>query len=194
MIVLTLQSEYDTIHSRSGKSSPRAGRTETRRLARSWCDPSLCGLGGAPAAKRFPRACILLQPLAATGSSAPGNDAGHRRCPARDHGRLASTDGAGLARCASAAHGRLRRRVAPERSRVRSERRRHRPGMLCCSAFPRRLPHDPPQGGMTHVWCGAWVWSPGCSRAPALAVKVLWGEALSTCPPLAGVSDDSEAW
>jgi hypothetical protein len=45
IIVLTLQSEYNTIHSLSRESSPRVGRTETRWPARSRCDPRLYGLG-----------------------------------------------------------------------------------------------------------------------------------------------------
>jgi hypothetical protein len=130
IMCLTLPSEYDTIHSRSWESRPRAGRIEARRPVRSRGEPSLEGLRGSPAARRCPRACRLRQPVAATGASAPGHAAGHRRDPARDHGRLASPGGSGLARDASAAHGSVRRRVAPERSRGRPERRRHRPGTL----------------------------------------------------------------
>jgi hypothetical protein len=191
---LTLPSEYDTIHSRSWESRPRAGRIEARRPVRSRGEPSLEGLRGSPAVRRCPRACRLRQPVAATGASAPGHAAGHRRDPARDHGRLASPGGSGLARDASAVHGSMRRRVAPERSRGRPERRRHRPGTLGCSASPRRLSHDPPPGGRLHGGCGAWVWRPGCSRSPAPAATVHGGEALSVCPPRAGVSEDSEAW
>src|SRR5262249_61754815 len=105
IICLTLSSEYDTIHSRSRESRPRAGRIETRRPARSWGDPCLVGLGGLPAARRCPRACRLRQPVAAMETSTPGHVAGPRRGPARDHGRLASSGGSGLARDANAVHG-----------------------------------------------------------------------------------------
>jgi DNA-binding transcriptional MocR family regulator len=39
---------------------------------------------------------IPIKPLAATGSGAPGNYAGHSRFPSRHHGRPASTSGSGL--------------------------------------------------------------------------------------------------
>jgi hypothetical protein len=45
IMCLTLQSEYDTIHSLRRESRPRAGRIETRRPARSRADPRLKGLG-----------------------------------------------------------------------------------------------------------------------------------------------------
>jgi hypothetical protein len=125
IICLTLQSEYDTIHSLGRENRPRAGRIATRRPARPRGDPSLEGLRGSLAARRCPRTCLLRQLVAATGASAPGHAAGHRRGPSREPGRLAAPGGSGLARDASAAHVSVRRRAAPERCRGQPERRRH---------------------------------------------------------------------
>ena len=104
IMCLTLQSEYDTIHSLGRESHPRAERIETRRPAHSRGDPRLEGLREAPATRRCPRACRLRQLVAAMGISASGHATGHRRGPARDHGRLASPGGSGRARDANAAH------------------------------------------------------------------------------------------
>jgi|RhiMetdeSRZDD1v2_1073273.scaffolds.fasta_scaffold128779_2 hypothetical protein len=48
------------------------------------------------------REFIPIKPLAAMGSSAPGNCAGHSRVPSPDRGPLASTGGSGPSRCGSA--------------------------------------------------------------------------------------------
>ena len=125
IMCLTLQSEYDTIHSLGRESRPRAGRIATRRPARPRGDPSLEGLRGSRAARRCPCTCLLRQLVAATGASAPGHAAGHRRGPSREPGRLAAPGGSGLARDASAAHVSVRRRATPERCRGQPERRRH---------------------------------------------------------------------